>query len=180
MDLFKYKDAHPFPPETADEAQYYYSNIGCINQEIASVHLASGVLSRFITMVGCSKVEQQIKLLGGDLDDEDLNLLIDSGRKSLTQLLADEHIDLSDIAPSFIPSDIPVTPAPSTLLLPALLVPLLPASAPSAMSAPANTVAQDSTRVIVASPSDTATGHLPSSSPLSYIDETPIAQPQPL
>ena len=115
FESFQYKDQHPFPPETANKAAYYYANIGRINQEIMSVHLASGVLGHFITSVGHSKVEQQLKMLGGDLDAEDMDLLIDSGHKSLSQLLADEHIDLSDIAPSCIPPLL--CPHPSRLCL---------------------------------------------------------------
>ena len=65
---FQYKDLHPFPPDTANEAAFYYTNIGRINQEVASVHLASGVWGHFISAAGCSKVEQQLSLLGGGLD----------------------------------------------------------------------------------------------------------------
>ena len=61
---FQFKDQNPFPPETATEAAYYYTNIGRINQEVASVHLASRVLGRFITNVSRTKVKQQLKLLG--------------------------------------------------------------------------------------------------------------------
>ena len=179
LDLLKYKELHPFPLETMDETTYYYSNIGRINQEIASVHLASGVLGRFITTVGRSKVEQQIKLLGGDLNDEDLDLLVDSGHKSLTQLLADKHIDLGDIAPSFIPSDIPVMQAHSLLPLPALPVPLLPAHDSLAPGSAGGTVAPASASGTVARPTAVSDGRIQSSSLLSYIDETPIAQPQP-
>ena len=53
-----------------------------------------------------------------------LNILVESGAKSLTQLLADEHIDLLDIVPLVIPQDIPVTPAPmQASLLPVAPVP---------------------------------------------------------
>ena len=120
---FQFKDQYPFPPKTADKAAHYYANIGGVNQEVASIHLASGVLGRFITSAGCDKVEQQVQLLGVDLDAEEIDLLVDSGRKSLSQLLADEHIDLNDIAPSYIPADILVTPVPLSLLLPVLPVP---------------------------------------------------------
>ena len=107
-DSFAFKGANPFPLDTADEAAYYYSNIGCINQEIALVHLrvVSGVLGHFITSAGCSKVEQQMQLLGGNLDDEDLDLLVDSGRKSISELLVDERINVNNIAPSSIPTEI--------------------------------------------------------------------------
>ena len=163
---FQYKDLHPYPPETANEATYYYANIRCINQEVASVHC-------FVTTVGHSKVEQQIAMLGSDLDVEDIDLLVDSGCKSLSQLLADENIALQDISPTFIPQDIPVTPAPSTLLLPALPVPLLLAAA--------STLPHSSNKSspVLACPAPSAT-HAPSSSPLSYIYDPPIAQPQPL
>lgn len=81
---FIYKDLYPSPPEMVDEAAYYYANIGHINQEVASVHLASGVLGRFISATGWRKVEQQLSLLGGDLDAEEIEILIDSGSKPLT------------------------------------------------------------------------------------------------
>ena len=148
-----------------------YLNIGHINQEIASVHLASGVLGRFINSVGHSKVEQQMRLLGGDLDTEDLDLLVDSGCKSISQLLADEHIDVNDIAPLAISADIPITPVPSSLPLPALPVPLVPSREPTA--APPSKDHVSST----APPADSCARVL-SSSPLSYIDEVHIEQPQ--
>ena len=176
---FQFKDQHPFPPEMADEAAYYYANIGCINQEVASVHLASGVLGHFITNVGRSKVEQQLKLLGGDLDTEDIDLLVDSGHKSLSQLLADEHIDLNDIAPSYIPADIPVTPAPSSLPLPALPVPLVPPrSPPRSLPLPSSVSAAIPAAVSSATPAVVTDTRAPSSSPLSYIDESSSQQQQ--
>ena len=142
---FAYKDANPFPPNNAKDVAYYYQNISRINQEVASVHLASGVLGCFITSIGRTNVELQLMLLGEPIPTDMLDTLVESGSKSLSQLLADEHIDLSNIAPSTIPCDIPVTPALHVVELPTV---------------------------------DTPSG-CPSSSPLLYIDETSIAQPQP-
>ena len=135
------------------------------------VHLASGILGHFIAAVGCTKAEHQLSLLGVDLDAEDIDLLLNSGNKSLHQLLTDKHIDLSDIAPLFIPQDIPITPAPVSLPLPALPMPFVAAS-----TTLGHTALLPAVPVPAALPSPSA---CQSSSPLSYIDDMLLVQPQP-
>ena len=93
------------------------------------------------------------------MDTETIDILVKSRAKLLMQLLADEQIELSGIAPSFIPQDILITPVPNSF-------PLLDIPAPPSLQS-----AHSASMAIPNAP--------PSSLPLSYIDKLQIVQPQP-
>ena len=129
-----YKDTHRFPPSAPSDAAFYHLNIGHINQEVATVHLASGILGRFISKIGRACIEKQLQHFGLNIDSSTIDDLINASNKPLMQLLSDEGLKMSDIAPSSFPPDIPVTPAQFNTPLPSQKQStLLPASSPSAI-----------------------------------------------
>ena len=125
FDLFKsdldWKKDHPNVPASSEELAEYNCMIGQVNQRVGAIALMEATIGHYINTVGEELVTRQALII----DHNNLQFMA-QGKHNNTEILDNENIPMTDVAPTSFQPPLLATPAPSAEIVLAPETPAIP------------------------------------------------------